>query len=245
MDVFGIWVAALLTLALYSFLYNDNPVYKLAEHLFVGVSAGYMVPIAWWQILKPNLIEPFQAGPSGFEGFMLVFGLVFGLMYLTRFFPNIAWMSRWPIALSVGFGAGIALTAEMQSNIIKQLHGSMLSLNPGTEVFVPATGELVKQGWAGIATSPDAWMVFGSSGGVINNAIIVFGLVACLAYFFFSIKHEGAMGVTARAGIWFLMISFGASFGFTVMARISLLIGRMQFLLGDWLGTMHINLIGM
>ena len=31
------------------------------------------------------------------------------------------------------------------------------------------------------------------------------------------------------------MISFGASFGYTVMARVSLLLGRFQFLLGDWL----------
>jgi hypothetical protein len=37
-------------------------------------------------------------------------------------------------------------------------------------------------------------------------------------------------------GIWFMMIGFGASFGYTVMARISLLIGRIQFLMTDWLG---------
>jgi hypothetical protein len=35
------------------------------------------------------------------------------------------------------------------------------------------------------------------------------------------------------------MVAFGAAFGYTVMARISLLIGRMQFLLGDWLHLMH------
>jgi hypothetical protein len=31
------------------------------------------------------------------------------------------------------------------------------------------------------------------------------------------------------------MIAFGASFGYTVMARVSLLIARVQFLLRDWL----------
>jgi hypothetical protein len=32
------------------------------------------------------------------------------------------------------------------------------------------------------------------------------------------------------------MITFGASFGYTVMGRISLLVGRITFLLDDWLG---------
>ena len=35
------------------------------------------------------------------------------------------------------------------------------------------------------------------------------------------------------------MIAFGASFGYTVMARVSLLIGRIQFLLHDWLGVIQ------
>jgi hypothetical protein len=58
-------------------------------------------------------------------------------------------------------------------------------------------------------------------------------------YFYFSKKHEGALGVSAKIGIYFLMVSFGAAFGYTAMARISLLIGRLQFLLGDWLGIIH------
>jgi hypothetical protein len=60
----GVWIAALLTLFIFSFLYKDNPLYKFAEHLFVGVSAGYIVVQQFWQVLFPNLIEPmfFQPG---------------------------------------------------------------------------------------------------------------------------------------------------------------------------------------
>ena len=47
------------------------------------------------------------------------------------------------------------------------------------------------------------------------------------------------LGVTSRIGIVFVMIGFGAAFGYTVMARVSLLIGRLQFLLGDWLGIIQ------
>jgi hypothetical protein len=42
-EMFGIWVAAFLTICIFSFLYEDNPFYKFAEHLFVGVSAGYFM----------------------------------------------------------------------------------------------------------------------------------------------------------------------------------------------------------
>jgi hypothetical protein len=35
------------------------------------------------------------------------------------------------------------------------------------------------------------------------------------------------------------MIGFGATFGYNVMGRISLLIGRFQFLFADWLKLIH------
>ena len=56
-EILGAWVAAFLTLAIFSFLYNDNPIYKAAEHLFVGISAAYALVEAFWQYLKPNLLE--------------------------------------------------------------------------------------------------------------------------------------------------------------------------------------------
>ena len=40
-DAFMLTMAAFLTLAIFSFLYKDNPFYKFAEHLFVGVSAAF------------------------------------------------------------------------------------------------------------------------------------------------------------------------------------------------------------
>jgi len=69
-----------------------------------------------------------------------------------------------------------------------------------------------------------------------SNIVIFIGVFCGLIYFFFSKEHKGAFGTASRIGVWILMITFGAGFGYTVMARISLLVGRMQFLLGDWLG---------
>ncbi len=69
----------------------------------------------------------------------------------------------------------------------------------------------------------------------INTIIIAVGVLCTLIYFFFSVEHKGPVGVASKVGIVFLMVSFGAAFGYTVMARISLLIERMYFLLHNWL----------
>jgi hypothetical protein len=69
----------------------------------------------------------------------------------------------------------------------------------------------------------------------LDLLIILVGVVTVLVYFFFSVEHTGPVGVASKIGIWFLMISFGASFGYTIMARLSLLIGRVGFLIEDWL----------
>ena len=70
----------------------------------------------------------------------------------------------------------------------------------------------------------------------MNNLVIIVGVLSVLVYFFFSAEHKGAVGATSRLGIWFLMVSFGAAFGYTIMGRVSILIGRVNFLLTQWLG---------
>jgi hypothetical protein len=81
----------------------------------------------------------------------------------------------------------------------------------------------------------DAVKPFAPGWGAINSALVLIGFLTVLSYFYFSHAHRGVHGASARVGIWFLMVAFGASFGYTVMARVSLLISRVQFLLRDWL----------
>ena len=64
----GVWISALLTLGIFSFLYKDNPVYKFCEHLFVGISAGYWVVLTYYGTIKPNLVDPLFGVPFTFDG---------------------------------------------------------------------------------------------------------------------------------------------------------------------------------
>jgi hypothetical protein len=206
----GIWIAALLTLGIFSFLYKDNPAYKLCEHLFVGVSAGYYVVLNYFSVVRPNLLDPLF-GHVAHRDFFLVVPLVLGILLFSRFFPKGDWLSRWSIALILGVYPALRITGFGQGDFVEQIHGTMLPL------WVP-----------------------GNPGATIGNWLLIVGLLTTLIFFFFSKEHKGVMGGTARVGVYFLMVSFGASYGYTVMARISLLIGRVMFLLHDWLGVLHL-----
>lgn len=206
----SIWIAALLTLGIFSFLYRDNPVYKFCEHLFVGVSAGYYVVLTMTSSVWPNMVHPLFTDFRSERHYLLLIPLILGIMLFSRFFPRGDWLSRWPIAFILGVYPALRITGFGQGDLVEQVHGSILPL------WIP-----------------------GDPGGSIGNILLVVGLVCTLIFFFFSKEHTGAMGGAARIGIYFLMVSFGASYGYTVMARVSLLIGRVMFLLDDWLGLLR------
>lgn len=205
----------LFTLAILSFLFRDNPIYKFAEHLFIGVAAGYFVGLEWHNVFLPNLWRPLTGAGESPPRLVLLIPFVIGLLMYSRFVPRYGWLSRWSLAFMVGAYAGLAVIGAAQGDFVPQVEATMLSV-------VPRAGTPL---W-------DAANVSGPS--AINNLVLLLGTFAALAYFFFSREHKGALGGFARLGIWFLMVSFGASYGFTVMARYSLLIGRFDLLFLDW-----------
>lgn len=203
-SILGVWIGVLFTFAIFSFLYKDNPFYKVAEQIFVGLSAGYWFVYTIFFILRPNLFEPLLGDFSG--NMIKLIPAVLGVMMLLRLIPKIEWISRYPISMIIGTTSGVFFLRYLKSDVINQLTATII--NP--------------------FNSSD-WVV------TVGRLLLIIGTFTGLLYFYFSKKHEGIMGVGAKIGIYFLMVSFGAAFGYTAMARISLLIGRLQFLLGDWL----------
>jgi hypothetical protein len=218
----GLWLAAFFTLAIFSFLYRDNPFYKIAEAVLVGVSAAYWMVVAFWDVIVPNLMGkiwpglvqawamPGLSGPEAERNLLYLVPLALGGMLLWRLSPVGGWIARWPLAFIVGTTAGLRLVAFLHGDFLVQIRNTILPL-------------VVLQG-GGL----DFWAS-------LQNIFIVGGVLCCLVYFFFSFEHKGAVGATARVGIWVLMITFGAAFGYTVMGRIALLAIRFEFLLDDWL----------
>ncbi|MGQ9705391.1 MAG: hypothetical protein ACUVWP_00095 [bacterium] len=200
----GVWIGALLTLFIFSFLYKDNPFYRFAEYLYVGISAGYFFAYDWHNVVIPNLYIPLKN-----HQFDYLIALFLGITILFRLIPKYGWVSRYGFAYSIGLGAGINFIIYLQANCLQQVQATILPVI------------VLKGGF-------DIWKTLG-------NLLMIVGVSSALIYFYFSKPHKGILGGTARLGIWFLMISFGASFGYTVMSRISLLIGRIQFLIDQWI----------
>lgn len=231
-EILGAWIAVFLTLAIFSYLYKDNPFYKIAEHVFVGVSAGYWASMYFWTQIQPNLfgrlwpkieqseiqgiflkiwygiydvlghissaVFPEGGIDKGHEMHLIyIIPLILGIMMLLSVFSRMSWFARWGIAYVVGMAAGLRSYGFLNSNVIGQIKGSTIQL----------FGDV-------------------SAMSIFNSIVVLVGTIAALLYFYFSREHTGTFGKIGRLGIYFLMISFGASFGFAVMGRISLLIGR-------------------
>jgi hypothetical protein len=208
--VFGAWVATGLTLFIFSFLYKDNPLFKLAEHLYVGVSVGYTIVKAYDTVIVHLIVKPiFEQGEI-----TLLIPVAIGLLMLTRYVPKAAWLSRYAFAFIVGTGSGLAIPRTISSYILKQVEDTVRPL-------------LSLAGGDGVTFS----MNLLNPASNLNAIIILIGVSSVLFYFFFSIEHSGPGKVVARTGVLFLMIAFGAAFGYTVMARMSLLIGRLTDLI--------------
>lgn len=229
---FLVTFAAFLTLSVLSFLYKDNPFYKFAEHLFVGVSAAFWMCLGFWSTIVGNLLPRLSEGLANFfevpylEGswnFTFYLPVIFGLLLLMRLSSKHGWIARWPLALIVGTTAGLNFIRYLRSDFIQQI----------ASTFLPLLG----QDWQGIGPffSNLSLSASGQLVAILANWVIFIGVICGLVYFYFSKEHTGNFGRASRVGIWVLMLTFGASFGYTVMGRISLLVGRVTFLFRDWL----------
>jgi hypothetical protein len=195
-DMVGTWIAVGLTLMMFSFIYRDNPAFKLGEHLYLGISVGYYVNIQYWSVIYPLVIQEMNQH----HNYWVLIPTVLGIFILLRIVPSLGWLSRMSFALYIGGAAGLTLPLIVHSLLLPQL----------SQTLQPYSG---------------------TPGNIINQVIILVAVFSTLVYFFFSLEHRKTVGMISRLGIVFIMISFGASFGYTVMGRISLLIGRFQFIL--------------
>lgn len=202
---FDIWVAALLTLAMFSLaIYKENPLYRLAEHAFIGIGAGHAI-VTGVQVIQTSGINPvFKNGE-----YKLLIPMFFGVLLFARYTKRYAYLSRLSMSLIVATGAGLGLRGAVRAQFLNQISATFLPLNS------------------------------------INNILIVVGFLAGVTYFVFTTRYtrylNGKLNVVPRIGRWFLMVAFGASFGNATMGFLSMLIGRVLFLVRDWLGlsTLH------
>lgn len=216
LDAVGVWVAVVLTLFVFSYLLGDNVLYRLAEHMFVGVAVGYAVVVAFHTVLASKLLMPIvEALGDGDWGrlALLLISLVLGLLLLTKPFKALSWLGSLSVAVLLGVGAALAIGGALLGTLIPQVN---------------ATADVMHY----VAS-------YGPRLGLFSGIVVLVGTAGVLLHFHFGAGREGRLAgfrdglvrTWGGLGRWFIFIAFGAILATTFMSRLSLLVGRVQFLL--------------
>jgi hypothetical protein len=218
-DNAGVWLAAMLTLLVFSYLIRDTFLFRLAQSLLVGTAIGYgsavvLRTVIWDRLLVPLLQDSVFLWKNNWPLFV---PLVLGLLLLTKLIPHWNGIGNLSLGYLFGVGAALAIGGAFGGALLPQLSATILA-------FPPAPG--------------DSW---------INSLLILAGTLGALLAFRFATAvtrgpiraYSAIASAWGRIGSGFIMVAFGAIFANTVTARVSILVGQLYFLLHDWLGIVR------
>lgn len=211
------------TLAVFSFLYKENRFYRFFEHFYIGIATAYGIiflvkDFFWPEVLRPLLGYEMVVFPDGTSlkpydrrQLLLIIPMVFGSLYYCILSRRWSWVAQLVIGFSFGVSAGLTFK------------GLFIELFPQIfDSFRPLVA-FTKEGGFDL-------------GKTLSNLVFIGTLLSAMTYFFFSFKRRpgGMVEKTSAIGRWMLMGCFGAFFGSTIMARMALLVERLEFLINDW-----------
>jgi hypothetical protein len=204
-------ISFLLTLMVLSYLIGDNPIFRIAIYIFIGVSAGYVAAVVWHQVLYPRLLLPLLSAGLG-ERLLLIIPLVLGLLLLLKLSPRTAGLGTPSMAFLVGVGAAVAIGGAVMGTLFPQTQASMSALDLST-------------------AGPYRFERF------FEGTFMLVGTVTALVYFHYGAKATatGAQrGKLVRLLSWvgqiFIAITFGVLFAGVFMAALTALIERLNFI---------------
>jgi len=212
-DPLAVWLGALVTLVVFSYLASDNPFYRLVQQAALGTSVGIGIVVAWKQVLYPMWLSPIRqavAGQANWTGALWLLALVPGSLWYFQLSKRWFWVSRLVSGLFLGVAAGLAFKGQILL-ILPQIGASLKPLNPfaGPDGFT----------WAALAACG-------------SNLLFLVAMLGALLYFFFSVRTDHPLlQRPARFGRAMIMVCLGAMFSNTVMTRMAYLIERLQFLI--------------
>jgi len=196
------WVAALVTIVVWSYLLGERRLFRLAQHLLAGLATGYLVLLAVREVLLPRLLEPLARDPAG-NALLLPALVMVGALAGARWLPR--QVVALPVAVLVGGTAAFALGGAVAGTLLPQLAASVL--RPGTAL-------------------------------TLANGVIGLGITGLVVIgFLHGVPRSQITGAAAGAGRWLLIGAIGGWLGFLLVSRLALLVDRLGFLLGDWLGV--------
>ena len=212
LDFFSGLIGLILTLLIFSYLINDNPLFRMAIYLFIGVASGYAAAVIWQYVLAPKVLILLQSADPNL--WLLTFiPLLLGFSLLAKLFPKISWLGSFAMALLVGVGAATALGGAMLGTLIPQVGAAIKAVD---------------------LSAPD-----GGFTKLVEGSVMLAGTVFTLAFFQFSAgrapdgtpKRNVVFESLAWIGRLFIAVTFGVLFAGVYMAALTAMIERLTSLI--------------
>lgn len=209
LDVIGFGLAALFTIAILSYLIGDNPLYRVAVNLFVGVTAGYAVVVVSYNVLKPWAQRLWALEFTSTDWLLSAVAAALGLILLLRAFRIAAPLGSWVMALLVGVGAAVAIGGAVTGTLFPQMRATFISLLP---------------------SNLEQW---------VSDVVILLGTLATLGFFYYGARGERGQKVerpplvrlVAPIGQLFIGTAFGALYAGALVASLAFFAGSLQTLI--------------
>src|SRR6185503_4975507 len=212
LDLISGLIGLILTLMIFSYLIGDNPLFRVAVYIFIGVSSGYAASVVWHQVLVPKLFGALQIGNPN-QLILMIIPLLLCVSLLAKLSPRIAWIGNVAMAVLVGVGAAAAIGGALLGTLIPQARASMAALD-----------------FRSAASGTDAFL------GLLEGTVMLAGTVFTLASFHFSAsrapdgtaKRNRILEIIAWIGRLFIAITLGVLFAGVYMAALTAMIERLS-----------------
>ena len=103
-EIISALIGLILTLMVFSYLIRDNPLFRIAVYLFIGVASGYAATVVWHYVLVPKLFQSLSTLNP-----LTIVPFVFGISLLAKLSPRTSWVGNFAMAILVGVGAAAAV----------------------------------------------------------------------------------------------------------------------------------------
>lgn len=172
----AIWLASICTIAAYSFLFKENRLFRIAEHLFVGLGAGYAIVMGYDNVLTKAWKPMVQKGEL-----KLIIPMILGALVFARFIKGYNWVTRIPMALLIGMGTALALRGSIQAEFVEQIRATIIPLNSINNILVVlgTLGTLMyffftrnHNAWIDTGSALGRWVMMASFGAAFGNAVM-------------------------------------------------------------------------
>src|SRR6266545_5863823 len=118
-EIISALIGLILTLMVFSYLIGDNPLFRIAVYLFIGVSSGYAATVVVNYVLMPRFTS---LQPNDINQLILaIIPLLLGVTLLAKLSPRISWIGNFAMAVLVGVGAAVAIGGALLGTLMPQL----------------------------------------------------------------------------------------------------------------------------